>query len=454
MGVTLRTTSDPRIAAPFVGRWDLAFLGVLAYLLVEYARLGVRFSILGGLHIGKVVVVITAVGYLVSRFGRDTQSEIRSIDIALLGFLLASTISAWFSPFQEVAWAGLYISFLWAVNYFLISRIVNNAWRFRIFVFLFLLLNLKLAQFSIRSYFGEVASGRSEKFLSLWGAGAGTGGYFGNAGDFGVAMCVVWPLAAYLLLGETRMYLRILFLVCSVAFLGAIFFSGSRGALLGAAATVSVAWIRNPKRLGGALMVGLLAFGVVFVLPQANMDRLRRGFDWENDATAETRVALWKLGLHMFNEHPITGVGPGGFRAASYAYPEARIGPVTRRVHTPHSIYIQGLAELGVLGGLALLMLLVSFLRLNALTRKQILSAGSGGQNSFEYRLAFALDLSMVGYLVSGAFLTVLYYPHFWNLLALSTALRTVCFRKLHRKSAPKPHDPTRRFALAGSWSR
>jgi hypothetical protein len=42
----------------------------------------------------------------------------------------------------------------------------------------------------------------------------------------------------------------------------------------------------------------------------------------------------------------------------------------------------------------------------------------------------------MVGYLVSGAFLAVLYYPHLWILLGLSVATHKMCL------SQPDPAAP------------
>jgi hypothetical protein len=38
--------------------------------------------------------------------------------------------------------------------------------------------------------------------------------------------------------------------------------------------------------------------------------------------------------------------------------------------------------------------------------------------------MTLAIDASLVGLLVSGAFITVLYYPHVWLLTAFSVVLR------------------------------
>src|SRR5262249_39652966 len=157
-----------------------------------------------------------------------------------------SFLSALFARHPTNAWNAFSESFRWVVIYFLLSRIPGTSWRLRIFVFLLLLLNLKLAQFGIRDYFSQ-RSFRSEQYLSVRGIGGGSTDFFGNPGDFGVAMCVVWPLAGSLLFGERNKVLRAVLLACFVAFFGAILLCGSRGALVGAAASTLVAWARNPQ---------------------------------------------------------------------------------------------------------------------------------------------------------------------------------------------------------------
>ena len=102
----------------------------------------------------------------------------------------------------------------------------------------------------------------------------------------------------------------------------------------------------------------------------------------------------------------------------------------------PHSIYLQGLAELGILGCLPLLIIFWLPFQLNAKTRKFFRALGKEKTRRFEYQLALGLDLALVAYLVSGAFLTVLYYPHLWFILGLSAALYTVTASSMHESGS------------------
>jgi O-antigen ligase len=269
--------------------------------------------------------------------------------------------------------------------------------------------------------------------MSKEGVGAGSA-FFGNAGDFGVAMAVIWPLAGSLIFGETKKLYRLLLLCAVTTYLGALLLCGSRGALVAATITACVALGRHPKKLAGVVMLFLVLGGAVYILPHANKERLRSAVNWEADQTASLRVTLWKAGLRMFFNHPLLGVGPRNF-GLSYA---SQYAPDDAEAHkwAPHSIYIQALAELGVPGALGLLGMGVFFLRMNSQTRRHLQSLGLAEVRSFDYRMTVALDLALVGFLVSGAFLTVLYYPHFWILLGLTAGLHRACLRKNLASSA------------------
>jgi putative inorganic carbon (HCO3(-)) transporter len=406
-------------------RWDLAFLGILAYLVIEYTRLAAMFRFLAPLQLGKVAVGISMLGWAVA--ARTPKVGRRSgigIDIALAFFLFASFLSALQAHAQAEAWVQLINTVQCCIIYFLVGRIVSSSWRMRVFVLILLLLNLKLAQFGIRAYFAGRAYGRSAEFMASRGVGAGSTGFFANPGDFGVAMCVVWPLAGMLLLAESKRIPRLILLASFAAFSGAILVCGSRGAFLAATLTALVASVRNLRRFGVALLFLMLVPGFFYLLPGGSRDRLRSALHWQEDKTASTRIALWRAGRKMFSDHPIFGVGPANFGqeyATRYAGPGE--DPET---WVPHSIYIQALSELGLVGTIPLLLLIVSYFRLNARTLKNYRARGKEGQQALGQYMARGLNLAMVGYLLSGAFLAVLYYPHLWILSGLSVGLNTV----------------------------
>jgi putative inorganic carbon (HCO3(-)) transporter len=432
-------------------RWSLGFVGLLFYLIVEYTSLPSMYPILSPLHLGKVAVALAALGYLVTPRSRVASfSSTKATDAAMLLLFFSALFSTLLQGMNSHVWAGYTDLAKWVVIYFLVSRVLTNRGQMQIFLFLLLLLNLKMAQFAIREYAASRGAGMSGmEIINLGGASAGTTAFFGNANDFGLAMCVVWGLTWALFFRKKQKMSHWLFLsVCFVAFLLAILLCGSRGAVVGAAAIVLAAVWRSPKRAQAGVLLILFLCSIFFVMPGAVVERFHSAMNWRQDPDTFSRLMLWKAGLSMWADHPVFGVGPGNFPyvfASNLKYISLFPGADARWV--AHSLYIQMLAELGLAGFLPFVILLFLFLRLNARTRKEALTRNPEGRGSFEYCLAAGLDLAMVGFLISGAFLAVVYYPHLWILLGLSVATHRVCLnRPAHAAADEMRSQPAKPF--------
>ncbi len=70
---------------------------------------------------------------------------------------------------------------------------------------------------------------------------------------------------------------------------------------------------------------------------------------------AGNRYDYWRVAWHVFTAHPLAGVGAGNY--SSFYYRQRR---TTESIQNPHSIELQTLAELGVLGTLAFAMVIVA----------------------------------------------------------------------------------------------
>lgn len=76
---------------------------------------------------------------------------------------------------------------------------------------------------------------------------------------------------------------------------------------------------------------------------------------------AENRLIAWRAGLTSFIEHPVTGVGWDNFYAAFNAHYDPRLlrsGFTETFFDRPHNVFIQFLAETGIIGFIAYLFLL------------------------------------------------------------------------------------------------
>lgn len=161
--------------------------------------------------------------------------------------------------------------------------------------------------------------------------------------------------------------------------------------LMGGAATITV-WLARLEDRDGDLRQGLLPHAarlpllagavtalVVVGLVVGGLREHGGNTDLSTGASRLTsvssnRYAYWKLGVQTFADHPLKGVGAGGFRVVWL-----RERPIAEGVNEVHSLELEMANELGLPGLLAFLLLLggVAVAARRALAREPVLAAGA-----------------------------------------------------------------------------
>lgn len=77
--------------------------------------------------------------------------------------------------------------------------------------------------------------------------------------------------------------------------------------------------------------------------------------------TIQLRFVLWKSAAKAFWDHPIIGIGPGMFKELYVLYPELKFSHAYFVVQgfSAHNLILHYLAETGIVGGLAIVMLMI-----------------------------------------------------------------------------------------------
>jgi O-antigen ligase len=278
------------------------------------------------------------------------------------------------------------------------------------------------------------------------GALAAGGGIIGESNDCALAMTVGIPVAYYMGLSH-RGIRRTGFLIVTVLFVAANVATVSRGGFLGMAAVAVLIWLKSKSKIRSLIL--LLIVGIIFVsaIPATYKAELMSIRD-EGDAvfsggvtsgdnpiaakngTGRDRVELWKVGWRMFLHNPIIGVGPANLplRLGEYQYDENGNSFWHRDIsgRAVHSIYFTLLPELGTVGLLIwVLMLRSNFRKYRYVTRsfpEHGETSTSDDESQMLGNITRGLFFGMIGFIVSGTFLSAFYYPEFWNLSALITA--------------------------------
>jgi O-antigen ligase len=219
----------------------------------------------------------------------------------------------------------------------------------------------------------QFATGSGPAFFEIDGALRAYGN-FDQPNPFAGYLALLLPLAVLMAgCADNPLGFRVLALVAGLMMLGGIGLSQSRGAWLGvtiAAGVLLLVWSRGTRRLLVPVVgVGLAgaALAVAGLLPAALLDRVSQSiayfgvFDVRTvDLTSENfsvveRMAHWQAGWYMFLAHPWLGVGAGNYPEA---YPNYYVSTWLDPLGHAHNYYLNMLAELGLVGGLVLLLVL------------------------------------------------------------------------------------------------
>ncbi len=390
----------------FLRKQPLSYWLTCIYLFFEYVR---PQSIYEGLDffpwtLTSLILAVTAFVFEGLKLRRWTVAD--TWLAVYTGIVLLSCV---FAQYPSVAFANVDLYLSWVLIYFIITNVVVTEGRFLVFMLSFLLYNLKMSQHATLSWAAIGFQFRD------WGATGGPG-WFENSGEFGIEMTIFFPLAVHFWLAlrtHWPTWKRLAFLVFPVTAVTGTLASSSRGAQLGIA-VVALWFLLRARRRGVALVLVAMASAVILlILPQEQKGRFRES---GTDYTSQLRLQYWKDGIKIANNHPITGIGYANW----IPYYRSRY---MARGQLPHNIFVEAGAELGYPGLLGFIALIVSTFAVNRATRR--IARGSTTRNDFIFQMALGLDGALIGFLVSGFFVTVLYYPYFWINLAMTVALHT-----------------------------
>lgn len=243
----------------------------------------------------------------------------------------------------------------------------------------------------------------------VWGP---PGSFIEDNNGFALALVMTIPLLRFLQLQLQSRWARhgmtVLMALCAASALG----SHSRGALLAISAMALMLWWRGRSRLLGGLAIGMLAVALVAFMPDNWSARMGTINHYEQDGSAMGRISAWWNAWNLAFHYP-TGVGFDTARPELFA----QFSPYPDLVQGPHSIYFQALGSHGFVGLFLFVGLWFGTWRLAGQVRK--LAASQPAQAHWCADLASMCQVSLLGYLVGGSFLTLAYFDLPYNIMVL-----------------------------------
>ncbi len=266
------------------------------------------------------------------------------------------------------------------------------------------------------------------------------GGMLEDNNALAIGLVMLMPMLYFLRETEARRWVRLALLFAMVTTAFSILGSQSRGALL---ATLSIAFFlglkgQHPVRTSLGLAV-VVVVAVTF-MPDSWTNRMETIQTYQEDGSAMSRIWTWHTLWNVAVDRPLGAgfVADNDAVFSRYAPLDGAYAIFAGRAYVAHSIYFQMLGEHGFVG-------LGLFLTLGAMTWFSAARVARQSRDDPEFgswmpNLMRMVQVSLVGYAVGGAFLSLAYLdlPYYiMGFVVLSEAL-------LRRRSAQAAFAPNR----------
>ena len=242
----------------------------------------------------------------------------------------------------------------------------------------------------------------------VWGP---PGGFIEGNNEIALALIMAIPLMNYLRVVSTQQWVRIGLLAVMVLSTVAAIGTQSRGALLALSAMGTVLWMRSDRKLVTGVVVAFVAVSLISFMPDSWEQRMSTIQNYQEDGSALGRINAWWMTFRLANDQ-FFGGGYEIYTTQLFA----RYAPYPDDLHVAHSIYFSVLGEHGYIG-------LLLFLLLWWLAFRTIGKIRKDARNQIETKWAFHLagmcQVSLVGYAVGGAFLSLAYFDLPYNILVI-----------------------------------
>jgi putative inorganic carbon (hco3(-)) transporter len=239
----------------------------------------------------------------------------------------------------------------------------------------------------------------------VWGP-AGT--FIEGNNELALAMIMITPLFRFLQLQITSIWgkraITAAIFLCIAAALG----SHSRGALLALVAMTMALWWYGGRQFGVFLAIAFVSALALMFLPEQWFSRMSTIGDYQSDASAMGRINAWWMAWNLASDRFCFSIYDLNIFG--------RYAPDPIDVHAAHSIYFQVLGEHGFVG-LFLFMMLWLLVWLNAGKLRK--AARKAPETEWLSELGAMCQVSLVGYAVGGAFLSLAYFDLPYNILIL-----------------------------------
>lgn len=369
--------------------------------------------------VALIVAVPTLAGFILTKDKDKFPFERESIVIILLWIFF--TITSFFAFYPQPAWdmwqktSKIFVMSLITIPLFMDRKKLK---------YLMLTIGLSLGFLGVKGgIFSLVHAGQ-------WNVRGPEGTFIAGEGDFGLALNMVLPIIFYLAKEEENKKLKMVLHGTFALTVLSVIFTYRRGTFLSLAAVILLLAIKSQKKIFGAAVLSTTLIFAPYFITERWTNRMETIKEYEQDTSAMGRINAWKMAFNVAKDRPFTGAGFDGLSYGTIARYSPRSNVTAGDVH---SIYFEVLGEHGFIAfSLFMLLLLFCFFSLRKIKRRLEGVHSAGWLRNY----SDMLQISLIAYMVGGAFLGRAYFDLFYHLVAVIVVLKVLTARELNSTAA------------------
>ena len=355
---------------------------------------------------GTALAIGTLLGFVVTKDKSNPMVGAGPWCVLLFTVWITITLpsSIYFDPSYPLWLRSIKIFFM----LFITLSLINTRKKLNLFIWVNV---IALAFYGVKGGVFTIMTGGNHR---VWGPG----GFIEGNNEVALAVICVIPLMRYL---QTQMSnvraktaMTSAMALCVIMALG----SYSRGALLGVAAMGAFFWLKGDRKLLWGVLIIAMGAVALSLMPEQWWARMNTIESYQGDESAQGRINAWWMAFNLAKDR----IFGGGFMIWTGSVFQI-YAPVPDDPHAAHSIYFQVLGEHGFIG-------LFIFLSIGVATwmaARWLIKVGRASpQFAFAAELGPMVQVSMIGYAVTGAFLSLAYYDLPYNVMVMAVVAQRI----------------------------
>jgi probable O-glycosylation ligase (exosortase A-associated) len=368
--------------------------------------------------VALVIAVATLIGLLMTRDKQKLPMDKMTVMMLLLWLIFVFTTP--FAINQAAAWPHLTETSKIMLMIFISMILINDQRKLR---YLFLVIAFSLGLIGLKGALFSVISGGVHRVFGPDGT------FIHDNNDLALALNMTLPLMFYLWKDEKNVWLKTALKISFAASIVAIIFTYSRGGFLALAAVGFMLMVKARYKSLAVVTLGLGLLVGTLLIPSQWSDRMGTIKTYEQDNSALGRLNAWATAWNLVLDRPITG---GGFNVFFVRDVFRKYAPDPTDIRDVHSSYFEMLGEQGFIG-LAVYIALITATLSSLTALKWRLKRNP--EIHWPQHYPDMLQVSLIAYLIGGAFLGRAYFDLFYQMVAAAVVLKQLVNQEVSTKA-------------------